>query len=251
MILKMNKIAVFSKKPEAGRSKTRLVPPLTLNEAGELSEAFLKDTINLIDNICCIEQEIIYYYPSLAFEYFESITSGTDGSLKRNDSNQSSWIKKAQEGEDFGERLLNAISSELKDHGGKPGSGDRAEKLIIIGADSPTIPEEFIKETLSILESKDLVLGPADDGGFYLIGTKESHPGIFKSVRWSSKDTLRDVIVNLEKLSIKYALLPQWYDVDDITDIRKLRKDINRMPGFYCSNTRNLLNKLDKKLKLL
>ena len=247
----MNTIAVFSKKPEHGKTKTRLVPPLTINEAKELSEAFLKDTLNLIADIDCLDQRILYFYPPLAFDYFKLITGGANGPLRRNSLPSSSWIIKTQVGKNFGERLSNAISDELRERGRKPGSKYKTEKLLIIGSDSPSIPEECIKKALLALESEDIVLGPADDGGFYLIGAKKSWPGIFKSVRWSSGDTLRDVILNLEELSINYKLLPQWYDIDEITDISKLNQDINKMPDYYCSNTRILLDKLDKKLKLL
>jgi rSAM/selenodomain-associated transferase 1 len=247
----MNIVVVFSKKPQQGKTKTRLAPPLTLNEAEELSEAFLKDTIKLIDDINCINQRVIYFYPPLAFEYFKSITGGTDNSLKNNILSPSSWMVKNQEGKNLGERLLNAIIDELRDHSRNPGSDGKEGKLLIIGSDSPTIPEEYIKEALLVLESEDIVLGPAEDGGFYLIGAKKGWPGIFKSVRWSSRDTLKDVIINIKKSDIKYKLLQRWYDVDEISDVRKLSKDLNKMPDFYCSNTRSILNKLDKKLKLL
>ena len=249
----MNKIAVFSKKPESGKSKTRLVPPLTLKEAKELSEAFLADTIRLIDDIDCIDQRIIYFYPPPSSEYFKSIANGSIGQLRINSLKpESPWMIKPQEGKDFGERLSNAIREELKSCSKKLEIyNNKIKKFIIIGSDSPTIPQRYIKEALLILKSEEIVLGPAQDGGFYLIGAKKSWPGIFKSVRWSSRNTLRDVILNLEKLSITYKLLPQWYDIDEITDIGKLSKEIKKMPDFYCRNTGTLLSKLEKKLNLL
>lgn len=247
----MNKIAIFSKKPKQGKTKTRLVPPLTSNEAKELSEAFLKDTMKLIDNLDFIDQKIIYFYPPFSFEYFKAITYGTISPLKTNSPHLSPWLIRTQQGKNLGERLLRAISEELKDYRKKSDSHNKIDKFIVIGSDSPTIPEKYIREAFLILENEDIVLGPAEDGGFYIIGVKKSWPGIFKSVRWSSNDTLKDIILNLEKLSLKFKLLPEWYDVDEITDISKLSKDIKTMPNFYCDNTRTLLNKLERKLKLL
>jgi uncharacterized protein len=250
----MKKIAVFSKKPEPGKTKTRLIPNLSKDEAMELSESLLKDTITLINDISYIDKKVMYASPPGSLEYFQTITQSAVKEPGKEKEEILQWQIKIQEGKNLGDRFLNAMNNELTDD--TSNSGNRSSipygniKLIIIGSDSPAIPLKYIEEAFSILEKTDIVLGPAEDGGFYLIGVKKTWPDIFNSVRWSASYTLSDIIANLEKSSLNYIMLPQWYDIDEIKDLAKLNNDLKVIPDSYCKNTRKILNKLNKKLKI-
>ncbi len=117
-----------------------------------------------------------------------------------------------QRGKDLGERMLNAFKW-LFNQGYK--------KVILIGSDSPDIPLSYIKEAFSRLDTRELVLGPAEDGGYYLIGLKAPIDSLFKNIRWGSSQVLRDTIKIAEIEGITYSLLPQWYDIDDVESLKR------------------------------
>ena len=250
----MNKLVIFSKKPESGKTKTRLIPNLSRDKAIELSESLLKDTVMLINDISYIDRKVMYISPPGSLEYFRTIGQSAVKGPGKKEGKILQWQVKIQEGKNLGDRFLNAMNKELIED--KSNSENRSSipygnvKLIIIGSDSPAIPLKYIEEAFSILGKTDIVLGPAEDGGFYLIGVKKTCPDIFNSVRWSASYTLSDIIANLEKSSLNYMLLPKWYDIDEIKDLVKLNNDLKVIPDSYCKNTRKILNKLNKEQKI-
>ncbi len=100
-------------------------------------------------------------------------------------------------------------------------------EIILIGSDSPTIPKEYVKKAFIELNKADFVLGPCCDGGIYLIGAKsEINSKIFSNIPWDTSDVLNLVIEKLYCLDISFYLLPFWYDVDNIDDLRFLRNHL-------------------------
>lgn len=116
-----------------------------------------------------------------------------------------------QEGKDLGERMFNAISY-LYNKGFK--------RIVLIGSDSPDLPISYIRLAFLKLNDHDLVIGPAEDGGYYLIGMKRPIQ-LFKNIRWGSSSVLKDSIKKAEDMKVKYSLLPVWYDIDDIEGLRQ------------------------------
>ncbi len=116
-----------------------------------------------------------------------------------------------QSGRDLGERMFNAIKT-LFNIG--------YEKSALIGADSPDLPEDFIIHAFEKLNHHDLVIGPSMDGGYYLIAMKKPFENIFKGINWGTERVLKETLVIVEKGGIKYALLQEWYDIDDIDGLR-------------------------------
>jgi hypothetical protein len=91
-----------------------------------------------------------------------------------------------------------------------------------IGADSPGFPLAALSEAEQILRSTDVALGPADDGGFYLVATRRCRPGMFADVTWSAPDTLTQVERRLRAVGLSTARLPGWFDVDTVDGLHRL-----------------------------
>jgi rSAM/selenodomain-associated transferase 1 len=112
-----------------------------------------------------------------------------------------------------------------------------ARKVILLGVDSPTLPLSYIEEAFNKLERADLVLGPATDGGYYLMGCSAGRianpsyrlPPIFENITWSQPDVLEATIARLHDSSWKLELLPPWYDVDTLNDWRMFRGHLAAM----------------------
>ena len=97
------------------------------------------------------------------------------------------------------------------------------EMVIEIGADSPGLPLRFFEQARSRLQSADAILGPCEDGGFYLLGLRRCPPGLLEGIAWSRQDTLFRVRARLRKFGLRSALLERWFDVDLPQDLDQLR----------------------------
>lgn len=204
------------KAPRAGESKTRLVPPLSPDEAAELSVCFLRDTAA---NIAGVSSEggadgVAVYTPVGAEAAFDGLLPLTFKLL-------------AQRGEGFGERLLYATSDLL---------AVGYKSVCLIDSDSPTLPSVLLQAAVSALARAGdrVVLGAAEDGGYYLIGLKQPHPYLFQSVEWSSSKVLSQTIERASGIDLEVELLPAWYDVDDAASLARLCDELfagNRSDG--------------------
>ncbi|MDD4954870.1 MAG: TIGR04282 family arsenosugar biosynthesis glycosyltransferase [Candidatus Omnitrophica bacterium] len=220
----MRSLIVFAKEPQKGKVKTRLLDCLSRNDCLKLYKAFLRDTLDVARAVNC-EKKIIAYEATCEPRYIKRI--GKDFSFYK------------QEGENFGERLINAFKAARK---------EGSQKIVVIGADSPTILSEFIERGFNLLDDNDIILGPTRDRGFYLIGLKNSVPGLFKNIQWSTNYVLAGILKNSEFLGKKVAKLDEWYDVDDkdsllyLSDVLKHDKNIRvarwtKKTLRYCSNS--------------
>jgi len=197
-------IVVMAKAPRAGDVKTRLVPPLTKQQAATLAACFLRDTVlnakQLIDDV------MIAYFPSNARTDLEAIFPS--GVL---------WSE--QQGWTLGERL-EAVATHVSGLGFRP--------FIIMGADSPTLPVTFIEEALNALRygQADVSLGPTEDGGYYLVGLNAAVSGLFKNINWSTPFAYKQTVANAAALNLRLHASPTWYDIDTPTDLSRLRNEI-------------------------
>lgn len=203
-------LAVMIKAPRAGASKTRLVPPLTHEEAAAMSVAFLRDTAANIAAACAEDAEgarrgvdaVAAYTPRGAEAAFEELLPREFALL-------------AQRGESFGERLFHASADLL---------GLGYESCCLLDADSPTLPRALLTAAVKELErpGERIVLGPADDGGYYLIGMRRAHRRLFEEIDWSTAEVCAQTVARAREINLDVALLPAWYDVDDATTLRRL-----------------------------
>jgi rSAM/selenodomain-associated transferase 1 len=194
----------MTKAPVAGASKTRLTPPLTANEAAKLSACFLRDTCDNIASVCLDEasEGVAVYTPAGTQAFFNRLLPA-------------SYVLIEQRGTLFGERLFHAAEDLLL-------SG--YDSVCLIDSDSPTLPAAFLRAAVSALASPNdsLVLGPAKDGGYYLIGLKRAHRRVFDDIDWSTSKVLAQTIARAREVKLPVTILPSWFDVDDAASLRQL-----------------------------
>lgn len=210
-------LIIFAKKPLPGTVKTRLSPPLTPEEAAALYGCMLEDSIAMARTLSGITPFIFFQNDPGAAEYFETLAPEI--------------LLFPQAGENLGERLENAFAGTFE-----LGSTE----IAVIGTDSPDLPSEYIFEAFSRLdyEQTDVVLGPADDGGYYLLGLKRVWEELFRGLPWSSRELLAASIERAKNLSLGVSLLPSWYDIDTEADLKRATLLDKKCPA---RNTREFL----------
>jgi rSAM/selenodomain-associated transferase 1 len=200
----MHELGVFAKQPTAGAVKTRLARETSPTWAGRVAEAFLADTL---DRVAAVgDRRVVAFAPAEAWGYFHAMSGGRFDQL-------------AQADGDLGRRLHAFFEDRL-------GRGARA--VVVIGTDSPTLPVDWIARAFELLAAADLVLGPAADGGYYLIGCARPLPAVFDGIAWGSATVLGETVRRLAP-SRRLVLLPPWYDVDTLDDWRTLRGHLRAM----------------------
>ena len=193
-------LILFAKKPSAGMVKTRLVPPLSPEDASSLYECMLQDTIDKIAGLSGITLFVCYQDDPGADTYFRDIAPDIE--------------LFPQATGDLGRRMQQAFT-QLFSRGFR--------EIAIIGSDSPDLPPEIIHEVFTSLEDDqtDIVFGPAEDGGYYLIAMCRLWRELFAGVSWSSETVLAESLEIARDSFLGVALLPQWYDVDRPEDLVK------------------------------
>ena len=218
-------IGVMAKAPQAGRSKTRLCPPLTAEEAAAMSAAFLRDTT---ENMAAAARRApIAPYAAYA-------PAGTEALLRRCLADGTALLladggPAMPEGvTGFGRCLLHAIEGMLA--AGHEAAG-------VLSSDSPTIPTAFLVRAAERLlaEGDRAVLGPADDGGYYFLGLKAPHAAMFRDIAWSTETVADATRARAREIGLELIELEPWYDVDDAASLSVLLGDT---AGYAASATR-------------
>ena len=178
---------------------------MSAGEATELYRCFLKDAVESMGSVSAA-QVVISYTPAGDEPYFNGILANGHRMM-------------AQRGESFGDRLYHALEDLL---------GDGFDTASIMNADSPTLPREYLAQTFEELARPGdrVVLGPASDGGYYLIGIKRPHRRLFEEIAWSTPSVLAETIDRAVEIGLEVRLLPEWYDVDDTRDFERLKSEI-------------------------
>jgi len=199
---KLDTLLVVAKQPVAGQTKTRLCPPLTHNQAAELYDCFLRDTLSIMRHVPDVRR-VIGYLPEDAQDYFRQLAPDMELSPQR--------------GISLGERLDHLLTEAL--HGG-------SQRAVIMDSDSPTLPSAYLCQALDELANADVVLGPTHDGGYYLIGVKQPQPKLLRDVQMSTPRVLADTLALAEASGLTVSLLPTWYDVDTVEELRQLEGEM-------------------------
>lgn len=199
-------LGLMAKAPFAGEVKTRLVPPLTPREAAALNICFLRD---MAANINEIEagSGLVVYTPKGAESAFAGLLPEGFNLL-------------VQRGPSLGERLCNATDDLLRQ--------GYYRAVCLINSDSPTLPGWILIQAIESL-AKDgdrVVLGAAEDGGYYLIGLKHAHRNLFNEIVWSTSDVLTRTKRRAAEIDLPVELLPPWYDVDDAETLTRLCEEL-------------------------
>jgi uncharacterized protein len=221
-------LAVMAKAPRPGKVKTRLSPPLTPQQASELNICFLRDTTENIQQVTEAGNSagIVVYTPIGDEAAFEGILPNGFQLL-------------GQRGDDFGERLLHACEDLF---------ACGFTSVCLIDSDSPTMPQDALLQAVARLSlpGDRVVLGGSDDGGYYLIGIKHSHPEIFERIDWSTERVLQQTLERAREIGLHAELLPTWYDVDDGATLDRLRRELlstsgESLAGYDAKHTRTYL----------
>lgn len=190
------------KYPEPGKVKTRLGAEIGPAQAVKFYRVSIEMTFELARK-SGLANVLVAFEPAKKAREIEKMLPPGFGAF-------------AQFGNDLGERLIHAFEAAFT-------SGSQA--AIAIGTDSPTLPPEYISQAAASLEKKDLVLGPASDGGYYLIGLRNLQRTLFEGIPWSSDSVLQMTIGKAGGLGLNFDLLPEWYDVDDLASFQQAIKD--------------------------
>ena len=227
-------LAIMAKAPRAGKVKTRLSPPLTLEQSAALNICFLKDTARNIADIAdtSAASGLVCYTPVGEEALFDGLLP--DG-----------FALIPQRGDAFGERLLAASEDILACGFGA---------VCLIDSDSPTVPASAIHQAVELLHRPGdrIVLGGSDDGGYYLIGLKLPHREPFKGIHWSTATVYAETVAAIRNASIELGELPLWYDVDDSNTLDLLREELLQgasppfasVPGYYAPHSREFIGGL-------
>jgi rSAM/selenodomain-associated transferase 1 len=199
-------LALFAKNPTATLVKTRLVPPLTYAEAARLAGAFLLDSSSAIATIARLLDA-----KACTFVDPPSATGAIKPLLPKN------VAIYAQAPGDLADRLKAALMILLN---------EGFQAVCFVGTDSPTLPHAYVARAFAALDSgHELALGPASDGGYYLIGLRGAHLEVFEDIDWSTERVFAQTQARAQRLGLSVAVLPQWYDVDDAPSLERLRRD--------------------------
>jgi rSAM/selenodomain-associated transferase 1 len=192
-------LGLFAKRPDAGRVKTRLAAQASPEWAAQVADAFLCDTLARLAGIA--DRRVVAFAPDDAGPFFADRVGNR-------------FALVPQVVGDLGQRVAAFIAGELE-------AGARA--VVVVGTDSPTLPPALVEQAFRELERADVVLGPATDGGYYLVGCAARLPPLFDGVSWGSCRVLADTVARLAGPDWRLAVLPPWYDVDTLDDWWMLR----------------------------
>jgi rSAM/selenodomain-associated transferase 1 len=187
-----NLIIVFTRNPELGKVKTRLAKTIGNQSALNIYNYLLNHTEQTIRNTTC--DKAIFYSVK----------------IRENDIWSSNiYHKLQQKGKDLGSRMSNAFKYAFENN---------YEKVIIIGSDLFDLKPKHISTALNMLDKNDVVIGPAQDGGYYLLGMKKIHSNVFENKNWGTETVLKDTIKDLQHLDVFH--LEELNDIDTFEDIR-------------------------------
>jgi hypothetical protein len=191
----MNKPAliIFVRNPESGKVKTRLAKTIGHEKALRVYERLLEHTRDITKSLSC--DKFLFYA-----DYLTEI----------DDWDKNIYCKKLQEGEDLGQKMSGAFSV-LFDQG--------YNRIIIIGSDCFELDEKKLAEAFEVMGPAEVIIGPATDGGYYLLGLQKMIPEIFENIAWSSSQVLKETVAVLKTLNVRYSLLPELNDIDEEADL--------------------------------
>lgn len=189
-------LIIFTRYPEVGKTKTRLIPALGEAGAAKLQQKLTEYTVQEASKVAVNCR--IYF-------------SGGNQELMREWLGDSYAYYPQSEG-DLGEKLIAALEETCSEN---------VEKVVIIGIDCPDLNADLIKQAFSELSDKDVVLGKAEDGGYYLIGLRDCIPALFQGITWGTDQVLQQTVAIAEKLGLEMSFLPMLNDIDTPEDLEK------------------------------
>lgn len=193
-------IMIFAKAPVPGQVKTRLVPFISAEQAAQLQVELIHDRLRecVSAGICDVQ---LWCSPDSQHACFVECASSYSLTLRQ------------QQGVDLGERMAHGQQQALRDY----------SRAVIIGADAPALKADVIEQAILALDHSDVVLVPAEDGGYVLIAVNDDYPGLLTDVDWGMQQVLAQTVRNAERLRLRCELLGECWDVDRPADLQRYR----------------------------
>lgn len=202
-LLSANKLIVFVKNPQAGKVKTRLAKDIGNSEALNIYGLLVKYTKDLVKKLP-VKKEVSYSDEIITDDEWENEL----------------FSKSKQEGEGLGARMKNAFRTGLEDQ--------KFEKVILIGSDCAELTPEILEEAFMVLNKTDVVIGPALDGGYYLIGMSKFIPALFDGINWSTSQVLDQTIQRIRDNKVSFKKLSMLSDVDELEDWERVKSKLKK-----------------------
>jgi rSAM/selenodomain-associated transferase 1 len=204
VIQSTRQFGLFAKYWQPGQVKTRLAATEGPQRAAELYKAFLQTSLERFAEVDA--RRVLGFTPRDRGDEFGELAGA-------------SWHLEPQSQGDLGRRMRDYFTSAL---------AAGFQEVLLVGSDSPTLPLERIDQAFAALKNKDVVLGPTQDGGYYLVGAARRVPDIFENMPWSTSHLWRRTVDRLRAGEIGFCSLEPWYDVDDRTTLNRLRVELCR-----------------------
>jgi uncharacterized protein len=213
-------VAIMAKAPQPGQVKTRLCPPLSHGEAAQLYQCFLLDKIAQVNALLRVTP-VVSYSPDESKSVFQDLTPPH-------------FILIPQRGDDLGARLLFTFDQLFR---------QGYTQVIVIDSDTPTLPTAYLERGLRLIAARqnDVVLGPTEDGGYYLIGLRQPHPELFERMPWSTSQVFPETRRRAEQSGLTVAYTDAWYDVDTPEDLARLIESLAHHQDGLAQQTRQFL----------
>ncbi|OIR01350.1 guanylyl transferase CofC like protein [mine drainage metagenome] len=193
-------LIIFTKNLIYGQVKTRLAATVGNDMALTVYQRLLQHTAAITHHLPL--NKIIFYSNSL---------------VEKDIWNNDVYKKQLQSGIDLGERMQNAFLSAFKEGN---------SEVAIIGTDCLELTSAIILNAFENLKNNDVVIGPAQDGGYYLLGMKQTHPQLFQNISWSTDEVLKQTLSVCNNLNLSVYLLPQLSDIDNENDLNKVKESL-------------------------
>ena len=193
-----NQLLIFAKSPIAGKCKTRLIPFLSAEQACDVYKELITHCLNNLKSLNNIDINI-YCHPDTTHPFLQNLSQTYTATLVK------------QQGDNLGQRMFNAIKTSLKTY----------DKCVLIGTDCPTLDSTYINNAFTQLNSANLVLGPAEDGGYGLIGANKIEASLFENIIWGTASVLKQSLKNIKMAKYTHHLLPSCWDIDTPDDFKR------------------------------
>ena len=213
-------LLIVGKAPEPGQTKTRLVPPLTPDEATELYRGFLLDCVGL--GLDLGWERVSVVHPAGSGQVLAELLPPRVTLVEQS-----------------GHGLRDALSSAFDRH-----FAEGFDRVVLIGSDNPTLPLEPICSACRTLDDHDLSIGPTIDGGWYLIGMRAAQLGVFENIDWSTPRVFAQTLARAHQLGLRVRAVQEWYDVDEPPDLERLQRDLCGLASTVAPHTRAALERL-------
>jgi len=208
---------LYARAPRRGAVKTRMMPHLDADEALALHLALVEDSLDLLREAAARADAV----PYVAFS--EPWQTATDGSDRRLSRAIGDITLLPQRGNDLGDRLCHTCDDLLE---------RRHRGVVVIGSDSPTLPPaRLVQAQAALRQDAGAVVGPTEDGGYYLIGVARKLPGLFDEIAWGTGTVYADTVAAARRIGVHIDVLPYWYDIDRPDDLARLYRETHHKPG--------------------